>query len=208
MGSTDEVQNGNQTQHGAWLLPKFFRVAVLLASLSSPRFLFLATGVYIFCCRTIARQSTTCMSSKYPLLPRIRLHGESFTLHPHPPGVEQTLFTYPSRRPRNQPLEERNAWRCTLRHFKPCTRTNAYVRITTTQGLGQGHRALTYGLGTSDFGRLRGTYNSLIHVPKDGELGGGYHRTGFRRALNPNLDWRVIEDEYLSQELPVLWFDG
>ncbi|CBJ25538.1 conserved unknown protein [Ectocarpus siliculosus] len=77
--------------------------------------------------------------------------------------------------------------------------------------LGQGLRALTYGLGTSDFGRLRGTYNSVIHVPKgpaDGDLGGGYHPTGFRRALNPNLDWRAIEDEYLSQELPLLWFDG
>ncbi|CAN0025871.1 unnamed protein product, partial [Ectocarpus fasciculatus] len=65
------------------------------------------------------------------------------------------------------------------------------------EGLGQGYRGQTFGLGTSDFARLRGTYNSVIHVPAgpaDGDLGGGYHPTGFRRALNPNLDWRAIED--------------
>lgn len=50
----------------------------------------------------------------------------------------------------------------------------------------------------------------MIHVPKgpaEGSLGGS-HPTGFRRALNPNLDWKAIEEEYLSQELPILWFDG
>lgn len=42
-----------------------------------------------------------------------------------------------------------------------------------------------------------------------GSLGGGSsHLTGFKRALNPNLDWRAIEDEYLSMETPILWFDG
>lgn len=71
-------------------------------------------------------------------------------------------------------------------------------------------RALPYGLGPPLFERLRGTYNNLLHVPKgpaEGGLGGS-HPTGFRRALNPNLDWNAIQEEYLSQELPVLWFDG
>ena len=60
------------------------------------------------------------------------------------------------------------------------------------------------------FERLRGTYNAFIYVPPgpaEGGLGGS-HPTGFRRALNPNLDWNAIEEEYLSQELPLLWFDG
>ncbi|CAN0232315.1 unnamed protein product, partial [Scytosiphon promiscuus] len=81
---------------------------------------------------------------------------------------------------------------------------------------GRGFRGDLFGLGHSHFDRLRGTYNSLIHVPRGpaagggpGSLGGGSsHPTGFKRALNPNLDWRAIENEYLSMETPVLWFDG
>eukprot|EP00752_Nemacystus_decipiens_P002896 g2694.t2 len=74
----------------------------------------------------------------------------------------------------------------------------------------QGFLSALYGLGSTFFERLRGTYNSLIYVPPgpaEGGLGGS-HPTGFRRALNPNLDWNAIEEEYLSQELPLLWFDG
>ncbi|CAN0254180.1 unnamed protein product, partial [Pylaiella littoralis] len=75
---------------------------------------------------------------------------------------------------------------------------------------GQAFRSLNYFLGSALFERLRGTYNSLIHVPEgpaEGGLGGA-HPTGFRRALNPNLDWTAIEEEYLSKEFPLLWFDG
>lgn len=78
------------------------------------------------------------------------------------------------------------------------------------QASGNSFRALPYGLGPPLFERLRGAYNSLIHVPTgpaEGGLGGS-HPTGFRKALNPLLDWSAIEEEYLSQDLPVLWFDG
>lgn len=67
-----------------------------------------------------------------------------------------------------------------------------------------------YAFGLESFVRLRGAYNSLLHVPPGpAERGlGGSHPTGFRRALNQNLDWEAIENEYLSKELPLLWFDG
>ncbi|CAM9597552.1 unnamed protein product, partial [Hapterophycus canaliculatus] len=80
----------------------------------------------------------------------------------------------------------------------------------------RGLRGELFGMGHWHFERLRGTYNSLIHVPRGpaagggpGALGGGSsHPTGFKRTLNTNLDWRAIENEYLSMETPILWFDG
>lgn len=66
-----------------------------------------------------------------------------------------------------------------------------------------------YALGATHFERLRGAYNSLLYVPPGPAEGvGGTHPTVFRRALNPHLDWNAIEEEYLSKELPLLWFDG
>ena len=82
--------------------------------------------------------------------------------------------------------------------------------LTHVQTSGRGFLSVLYRLGSMLFERLRGTYNAFIYVPPgpaEGGLGGS-HPTGFRTALNPNLDWNAIEEEYLSQELPLLWFDG
>lgn len=70
-------------------------------------------------------------------------------------------------------------------------------------------RSQYYLMRASQFAHLRGTYNSLLYVPSDpAESKQSSHPTGFRKALNPNLDWDAIEEEYLSQEIPLLWFDG
>lgn len=64
-------------------------------------------------------------------------------------------------------------------------------------------------MGSDGYERLRGLYNSLLHVPRDYSEGpGGSRSLGPRVALNPELDWDAIEEEYLSNELPLVWFDG
>lgn len=64
-------------------------------------------------------------------------------------------------------------------------------------------------MGSDTFESLRGTYNSLLHTPRDPtESLGGPRAIGSRVALNPDLDWEAIEKEYLSKELPLVWFDG
>lgn len=69
-------------------------------------------------------------------------------------------------------------------------------------------RSHYYMMRPAQFSLLRGTYNSLLFVPPGPSAWeGASHPTGFRKTLNPNLDWVAIEDEYLSQETPLLWFD-
>lgn len=49
----------------------------------------------------------------------------------------------------------------------------------------------------------------MLHAPRDpAERVRGTRTMGPRVALNPDLDWEGIEKEYLSKELPLVWFDG
>lgn len=70
-------------------------------------------------------------------------------------------------------------------------------------------RGRYYAIGSDNFELLRGTYNSLLHAPRDSDEDlGSTSPMGTRVALNPDLDWEAIEKEYLSKDLPLVWFDG
>ncbi|CAM9566525.1 unnamed protein product [Chrysoparadoxa australica] len=62
-------------------------------------------------------------------------------------------------------------------------------------------------LAPSQFEALHGLHNSNLYIPPVEEVT-LWHPTGFQSALNPQLDWAAIEEAYLSQEVPVFYFDN